>query len=429
MRHTYFFLTIVFITCTLLPNDSLAQSCLPDGITFTTQQQIEDFATDYPGCTEIIGNVVIGHLDGVIFTDITSLSGLSQLTSVNRLSISKNNALTNLEGLENITSINGGSLYIWNNNALTNLSDLGSLNFIYGILSIRANNVLSSLAGLENLTSVSGLEIWENHMLSNLTNLNNINTIGTLTIEDNNSLTSLAGLENLTTIGNFVTISKNNTLSNLSGLDKLSSVGGSLTISQNNTLLNLSGLESLTSVNGYLTIEENTSLITLEHLSNLSSIDGYINIYSNDVLTRLMGLENIDYTTISELYIDTNPNLSICGFPNICAVLNAVPMHYISSNATGCSSEAEILSTCTVSVNEPELSLQAPVTPNPNKGVFQISGITKGDYVIFNTTGQILQSGQLTTDLTIDIADAPQGIYFIEIRDGEQAATQRFIKQ
>jgi len=37
-----------------------AQPCLPNGITFTTQGQIDSFPINYPGCTEIGGDVVIG---------------------------------------------------------------------------------------------------------------------------------------------------------------------------------------------------------------------------------------------------------------------------------------------------------------------------------------------------------------------------------
>ena len=32
-----------------------SQGCLPEGITFTTQEQIDNFQINYPGCTEIEG--------------------------------------------------------------------------------------------------------------------------------------------------------------------------------------------------------------------------------------------------------------------------------------------------------------------------------------------------------------------------------------
>ncbi len=48
MKHLYCLLLTLF----LLFNNLYAQSCLPNGITFNTQQEIDDFATNYPGCTE-----------------------------------------------------------------------------------------------------------------------------------------------------------------------------------------------------------------------------------------------------------------------------------------------------------------------------------------------------------------------------------------
>ena len=49
--------------------------CLPEGITFTTQAQIDSFAVNYPGCTEIDGDVIIGRSNPT--TDISNLNGLN----------------------------------------------------------------------------------------------------------------------------------------------------------------------------------------------------------------------------------------------------------------------------------------------------------------------------------------------------------------
>ncbi len=40
-------------------NDAVGQACLPEGITFTTQAQIDNFQTSHPNCTEIEGYVTI----------------------------------------------------------------------------------------------------------------------------------------------------------------------------------------------------------------------------------------------------------------------------------------------------------------------------------------------------------------------------------
>ena len=71
----YYLILILFLFSTPFV---LAQSCLPGGMTFSTQQQIDDFATNYPNCTEIEGNVLI---EESIYDDITNLNGLAQLTS------------------------------------------------------------------------------------------------------------------------------------------------------------------------------------------------------------------------------------------------------------------------------------------------------------------------------------------------------------
>ena len=66
---TLIILTFSFLLFTFYLN---AQSpCLPEGITFTTQEQIDSFQINYPGCTEIEGDVQICG------NDITNLNGLN----------------------------------------------------------------------------------------------------------------------------------------------------------------------------------------------------------------------------------------------------------------------------------------------------------------------------------------------------------------
>jgi len=96
-----------------------AQSCLPEGITFTTQEQIDNFQANYPGCTEIEGDVII-HDNAV--GSISNLIGLNVITTFGgNLGIYVNNALFCFEGLENLTSI-AGDFVIGSNPALTNLA-------------------------------------------------------------------------------------------------------------------------------------------------------------------------------------------------------------------------------------------------------------------------------------------------------------------
>ena len=79
---------------------SQAQSCLPEGITFTTQAQVDSFQINYQSCSEIEGNVIISG------PDISDLNGLNVLTSIEgNLEIYNDSLLTDLTGLDNLSSI------------------------------------------------------------------------------------------------------------------------------------------------------------------------------------------------------------------------------------------------------------------------------------------------------------------------------------
>ena len=147
-------LTTALIACCL--TTLFAQPCLPAGITFTTQEEIDNFQINYPNCNEIEGDVWIQG------GDIWNLAGLSVLTSTGgELSIIENYSLASLEGLDNLTSI-GSDLQILNNVSLASLVGMENLNSISGNLQIGhytfpipvGHPSLTSLTGLNNLTSI-----------------------------------------------------------------------------------------------------------------------------------------------------------------------------------------------------------------------------------------------------------------------------------
>ena len=80
---------------------------------------------------------------------------LPRLTSVGEyLWIGGIGALTNLDGLESLTSV--GDLRIVGNAALTNVDGLESLTTVSSSLSIVDNDALTNIDGLASLTSVGG---------------------------------------------------------------------------------------------------------------------------------------------------------------------------------------------------------------------------------------------------------------------------------
>jgi len=315
------YLTILIFALLFTQLTAFSQPCLPEGIVFTTQEQIDNFQTNYPGCTEIEGEVEING------DDITNLNGLYVLTSIGGDLGIYDTELTSLIGLNNITSV-GGNLTIgqfwdpnpflnwYGNPVLTSLSGLENLNSIDGSLHIASNDSLTSLTGLESLTSIGDdliighivISNWwwvfhGNPLLTNLSALNNLDFIGgDISIIDNAVLTNLTGLEGLTSIEGDFEIYGNDVLTSLTGLENLSSVEGNLNIGYwneywlegigNPSLTNLSALAQLTSTGGVF-IHNNQLLASLNGLEGLTFIGGDLTIGANEILSDLTGLQNI----------------------------------------------------------------------------------------------------------------------------------------
>ena len=128
---------------------TLGQSCLPGGITFTSQAEIDNFKNNYPGC-KVVAQVTING------TSIYNLDGLDEITTISSgFEISNNNSLTNLNGLKSLDSV-GHQFVIFQNNNLSDISGLHKLRSVYE-LDLWNNAALPNLDGLENLSSITNI--------------------------------------------------------------------------------------------------------------------------------------------------------------------------------------------------------------------------------------------------------------------------------
>lgn len=330
------------MTSSLLIHTALSQNpCLPDGISFATQAQVDSFSLNYPGCTEIEGSVYINS------EDISNLNGLSQITAIGGfLKIFSTHQLSNLDGLDNLHSIGGECGIAWNNN-LTSLSGLNSLKYVGGSLGIGPNPILADLDALDSLSYVgwnfaismndsiidislnslatvdgSYFEISHNPHLNALSGFESLTKTNIIWIIDNVSMKSLTGFGNLEQVGLHLQITNNVALSDVSGFkrlksivgepsesgliitgnsdiealngfDSLSYVANDVEIGGNHSLTTLAGLGSLESVGGSLIIKNNSNLSNLDGLQSLSSIGNDLRIRENNGLSKLTGLENL----------------------------------------------------------------------------------------------------------------------------------------
>lgn len=403
--------------------------CPPDGMSFTTQAQINQFVIDYPYCTEIAGYLQI-HGD-----DITDLSPLSNINSVTgelaiydcpvlqnvnglsnvaeiggRIHFGQNPQLQSIDGLSNLTNV-GTSIDIWNS-SLTNLDALSEITTINGYISIYNSTAITNISGLQNITSgINQLIIKGNSALS-VCNLPNFCTYlandatthprdisgnlaecldeqavmeacnilsecptgdvelstqaevdqfiidypncteiqGDLKITED--VSNLNGLRNITIVRGNVRIREAGLLTSLDGLN-LTEIGGYFELYDLQQLSDINALSSLTKINGPLGIA-GILIENLDALSNLTEINGDLAIIGNPNLLDISGLENIDPATILDvegigLAITQNSLLSVCNISNLCTYLTfdeTTHPRTISDNAGDCITEQAMIDAC-----------------------------------------------------------------------------------
>lgn len=337
----------------LVYQEGLPQPCLPEGITFTTQTQIDNFKNNHPDCTEIEGNVLISG------NNITNFYALNEIVSIGGdLTIQNNNQLVNITGFDHLYHIDG-SLTIKNNSYLRKLTGLNNIMSIGGTLRISNNQLLTSLYGIGNTNSIGGdLIIDSNLVLDNMHSLYGIASIGSVPGTGKISINSNAALTSLNSLGNIdpATINELHISFNplLSDCDMasvcafLAEPGGIIDIHDNGEgcdspeevmedcsdnclpggmqifdqdqidsipilypdckeimgrlfiddfndgyILNLNGFENITSIAGYLVIGHSPRLHSLQGFDSLVTIGGSLLLDSNDSLEDLQNLSKL----------------------------------------------------------------------------------------------------------------------------------------
>lgn len=419
-------------------NCGITLPCLPFGNYYLlSQDNIDDFQSDFPGCTELEGNVTI---EG---SDITNLNGLNNLSFIGGTLKIKGSSLTSLSGLEALTSI-GFSFVIENNLALTDLSGLEGLTSIGGWFDIYYND-LSSLSGLASLTTVGdALVIGQEQKLINLTGLESLTFIGgNLSIYSTSHLANLTGLVNLTSIEGALYIEDNQQILNLTGLEGLTSVGKDVGIRYNYHLISLLGLDNLTSIGGDLSIGMNyggnPELVNITALEGLNSIGGGLMINHNYVLNSLTGLDDINAGSITGLTICNNSSLPSCEVQSVCDYL-ASPNGIIEihDNAPGCNSQQEVEAACGVGLDESSVvgrQSSVSIYPNPSSTFITITlpfitPVNNATLSIYNVNTQQVLSRRITAQKTVlDISTLPRGVYFVKITDERTVEVGKFVKR
>ena len=311
MKHLYIYLDktngfvrklwlmAAFLLCSLQIN----AQCRPGSVTFQSQQEVEAFAAQYPNCTRISGDLILT-------SNVTSLSPLQKIVTIDGDFNINGATLSKLDGLSSLKNIRGSLLA--NSSYVENFSGLSSLTSIGGNLNVQNNSRLTSFSGLSSLTTIGGGLLTNFSKMSNFNGLSSLATIGGDLNLENSKLNTFTGLSSLTSIGGNINTRSTTELQNFEGLSSLKNIGGMFLLESSSTT-NFAGLSSLTTIGGGLHLLGNSQITNFDGLNSLTSIGGAFWIEGNGQLNNLNGLSSLK-TVGGRFYINSNPNLQSVNF-------------------------------------------------------------------------------------------------------------------
>lgn len=133
---------------------------------------------------------------------LKNLNGLTGLTAISSFSITGNDSLADISGLNNLRraatfDYNYAFSYIGNNASLTSIDGLSNLESVEYYFEISGNTRLKNVDGLKSLIRVDEMYIFGNDSLQNLNGFSHLQSAGILQIYQNEQLTEYCGLYNL----------------------------------------------------------------------------------------------------------------------------------------------------------------------------------------------------------------------------------------
>ena len=338
------------------------------------------------GSLTTIGEFYVGG------SQFQNFNGLNVLNSIGQLTVIGNPLLESFNGLESVTNLSQGYLYIGGNDKLNNLNGLININSggenansNPGIF-ISNNKLLTSLSGLDNfdfngtpysinlstnavLNDISALNNWSNGDLQGLTITNNgqlsICQIGPIcsfinrtvpvyptvsgnsgNCEDLQSLTIACSPSPECPTGEVV-LSSQLEVDNFSTNFPYCTKPEQNIIIEGDDITNLNGLGVITDIIGNMIIKNNPNLTSLYGLEKLVFVSGELMIQNNAELVHIRGAASIDGLSLNRLIITNNPKLSNCSVATVCNFMaKNMDAATISGNTGDCSSEFDVMMKC-----------------------------------------------------------------------------------
>jgi hypothetical protein len=153
-------------------------------------------------------------------------------------------------------------------------------------------------------------------------------------------------------------------------------------------------------------------------------------------LNNINAIENIESSTITDLHILGNSNLSTCHIESICNYLaNPNGEFLIQGNAIGCNNQEEVQEACEVGVVESVVDSKLAsvnIFPNPSSSILFIElqeEITRFQLSLIDLNGHELIKQEVTQlRTTIDVNKLAAGIYFARFTNENEVRMFKVVK-
>ncbi len=454
-----------------LANFGMMAQCPSAPLVLGSQADIDNFAINYPNCTELSTPLYIDEVDGII----NNLQGLVSLETAQLIKV-QNTHIEHLNGLDNITNIQE----LWLNSNY-NLLDFAGLEFVtnIGLLNVIDNTAITAATGLESLSDITQLNFFDNTSLNDLSALTQITQLNGLRIAGNN-LTSLNGLNNLISVENEIFISNeqvvdldvfsglinftaslflwnNPQLNDVSvfeevtalnelvivgcdqiqafaGFENLEQVQGLFRLGFNPQMTDLTAFSALNSV-GSLDIYENESLLSLEGLQGLTQVTEAVYLMDNPNLFDIQAIQNVATQGIQQVVISRNTSLTTCDNNFVCQVIFDPEIdEEIQGNANGCNSVPQVAARCILGSESFE-TLSVNIWPNPVQSELklEINEVAINSVRVFNAQGRLIDlvfgdTSNQFDPIRINVSNYASGLYFFTVETNQGIVQEKFIK-
>ena len=400
--------------------ESNERVCGDGDLILRSQAEVDSFLLRNTDCNTINGDLWIGSQDSL--SDIKNLEGLQNINTVNgALRIINNPILEDAAGLSRLREIHG-VIEIVNNDSLRTLQQVPIItNSIKGYL-LTDNKNLEIGLGVTVDTLNGSIQILDNPNLRGFP-ITSVSILGDVQLSGCPMVGRLASSYPLENVKGDIILSELEHWNGFWGFNNLTFVQNNLVV-QNCGISGFYGLHNIDTIMGDFILQGNNNLEQISSLHSLRFLGGQLKIKNNNRLKGINQLDSIPYENIAninssmyDIELTENDSLQLCNSELFCRLVSENDKTYnIQNNGMGCNSPVEVSQSCWTTSTKPLKELKYLIYPNPFEDQLIIQVDEKVQVVIYSVNGRVLFRNVFNPGKhEIELQDLSPGMYFVKM--------------